>query len=87
MLTVFCPPLHVGEGRSETNERQSKLRANLDIFVENLTVSEWIVIILTIIMVELPRRSVYLFPLQDTTSLSLLLAALARVWNLLEVGT
>ncbi|XP_064393895.1 integrator complex subunit 8-like isoform X2 [Halichondria panicea] len=57
VLTVFCPPLHAGEGKAETSERQSKLRANLDVFVENL---------------------------MDTTSLSLLLAALVRVWNLLE---
>ena len=39
VLSVFCPPLHSGEGKAEVSERQSKLRTNLDGFIENLMVS------------------------------------------------
>ena len=39
VLSVFCPPLHSGEGEAEVSERQSKLRTNLDSFIENLMVT------------------------------------------------
>ena len=38
VLSVFCPPLHSGEGKAEVSERQSNLRTNLDSFIENLMV-------------------------------------------------
>ncbi len=40
VLFVFSPLLHGNEGKSEANERQSRLRANLDRFVRNLSVCQ-----------------------------------------------
>lgn len=41
VLSVFSPLLHSNEGKVEASERQSKLRANLDLFSRNLRVSWW----------------------------------------------
>lgn len=36
---MFSPLLHTSEGKAEGNERQSKLRASMDLFIRNLRVS------------------------------------------------
>ena len=38
VLQVFSPPLYTNEIKAEVNERQVKMRSNLDLFIKNLTV-------------------------------------------------